>query len=347
VLHYIARTGSQELFRLAVLTIALGVAFGAAKLFDVSLALGAFFAGMILSESELSHRAAEETLPLRDAFAVLFFVSVGMLFDPLSLVREPLPILGTLLIITVCKAFVAFVIVRAFRRPVGTALIIAASLSQIGEFSFILADLGVRLHLLTEEARDLILAGAILSILLNPLAFAAVTWLQPRLERRTTPAASDRVAMTDHTILIGYGRVGRLVGQALQAAGSPFVVIEDADVAVAALRQEGIEAIAGNAAGPDILAAANPGAARCLIVAIPNAFEGGQIVQQARAANPALQIIARAHADGEVEHLRELGADAVIMGEREIAQGIIALIDCTDGGPGRDRQWGKAPELRP
>jgi monovalent cation:H+ antiporter-2, CPA2 family len=331
ILHYTARTGSQELFRLAVLTIALGVAFGAAKLFGVSLALGAFFAGMILSESELSHRAAEETLPLRDAFAVLFFVSVGMLFDPESLLREPLPILATLLIITVCKALVAFVIVRAFRRPVGTALIIAASLSQIGEFSFILAGLGVEVHLLTEEARDLILAGAILSILVNPLAFAAVAWLQPRLERRTTPAeASDRVAMTDHTILIGYGRVGRIVGQSLKDSGAPFLVIEDADVAVAALRQEGIEAIAGNAAGPEILAAANPQAARCLIVAIPNAFEGGQIVQQARAANPMLQIIARAHADGEVEHLRELGADAVIMGEREIALGIIALI----GGAG-------------
>jgi CPA2 family monovalent cation:H+ antiporter-2 len=328
VLHYIARTGSQELFRLAVLTIALGVAFGAAKLFGVSLALGAFFAGMILSESELSHRAAEETLPLRDAFAVLFFVSVGMLFDPASLVREPLPILATLLIITVCKALVAFVIVRAFRRPVGTALIIAASLSQIGEFSFILAELGVGLRLLTEEARDLILAGAILSILLNPLAFAAVAWLQPRLERRAMVAAGalDRMAMADHTILIGYGRVGRLVGQWLKDAGTPFLVIEDADVVVAALRQEGIEAIAGNAAGPDILAGANPGSARRLIVAIPNAFESGQIVEQARAANPALQIIARAHADGEVEHLRGLGADSVIMGEREIARGIIGLI---------------------
>ncbi|HET6609892.1 MAG TPA: YbaL family putative K(+) efflux transporter [Rhodopila sp.] len=331
VLHYTARTGSQELFRLAVLAIALGVAFGAAKLFGVSLALGAFFAGMILSESELSHRAAEETLPLRDAFAVLFFVSVGMLFDPRSLLEEPLPILATLLIITVCKAVVAFVIVRAFRRPVGMALIIAASLAQIGEFSFILAELGVGLHLLTEEARDLIMAGAILSILLNPLAFAVAVWLRPRLERQAAPAEPlDTVAMTDHTILIGYGRVGRLVGQWLKASGDTFLVIEDADVVVATLRQEGIEAIAGNAAGPDILAAANPGVARRLIVAIPNAFESGEIVQQARAANPTLQIIARAHADGEVEHLRELGADAVIMGEREIAHGIVALIGSTD-----------------
>ncbi len=336
VLHYIAGTGSQELFRLAVLAIALGVAFGAAKLFGVSLALGAFFAGMILSESELSHRAAEETLPLRDAFAVLFFVSVGMLFDPASLVEEPLPILVTLLIITVCKALVAYVIVRAFRRPVGTALIIAASLSQIGEFSFILAELGVELHLLTEEARDLILVGAILSILLNPLAFAAAVWLLPHLERRAMAAeeASERTAMADHTILIGYGRVGRLVGQSLKDAGAPFLVIEDADVAVTALRQEGIEAIAGNAAEPEILAAANPGSARRLIVAIPNAFESGQIVEQARVANPALQIIARAHADAEVEHLRGLGADTVIMGEREIALGIVALIGLAGEAPG-------------
>jgi CPA2 family monovalent cation:H+ antiporter-2 len=179
ILRYVADTGSQELFRLAVLAIALGVAFGAAQLFGVSLALGAFFAGMILSESPLSHRAAEESLPLRDAFAVLFFVSVGMLFDPASLLRDPLPILATLMIIVVGKSAVAFLIVLAFRHPLGTALTISASLAQIGEFSFILAELGVSLHLLPEQGRDLILAGAILSILLNPLAFAIVDWLLP------------------------------------------------------------------------------------------------------------------------------------------------------------------------
>jgi K+:H+ antiporter len=178
ILQYVADMGSPELFRLAVLAIALGVAYGAAQLFGVSLALGAFFAGMILSESELSQRAAEETLPLRDAFAVLFFVSVGMLFEPASLLQEPWPILGTVLIIVVGKAAIAFLIVLAFGYPLRTALTISASLAQIGEFSFILAELGVGLHLLPEQGRDLILAGAILSILLNPLAFAAIDWLK-------------------------------------------------------------------------------------------------------------------------------------------------------------------------
>jgi CPA2 family monovalent cation:H+ antiporter-2 len=323
ILDYIARTGSHELFRLAVLAIALGVAFGAAKLFGVSLALGAFFAGMILSESELSHRAAEESLPLRDAFAVLFFVSVGMLFDPASLLHEPLPVLATLLIIVIGKSVVAFAIVRGFGHPTSTALTISASLAQIGEFSFILAELGVSLHLLPEQGRDLILAGAILSILLNPLSFAAVDWLQSRLERRT---AAVSTSLANHTILIGYGRVGSPVALSLKTAGLPFLVIEDADQALEALREQGIETIAGNAADPETLASANPASSRRIIVAIPNAFEAGQIVKQAKSANPAIKVIARAHSDGEVAYLTDLGADTVIMGEGEIARRIIELV---------------------
>jgi len=344
ILHYIAHTGSRELFRLAVLAIALGVAFGAAKLFGVSLALGAFFAGMILSESELSHRAAEETLPLRDAFAVLFFVSVGMLFDPSSLLRDPLPVLATLFIIVIGKSAAAFLIVKAFGHPIGTALTISASLAQIGEFSFILAELGAGLNLLPGQARDLILAGAILSILINPLAFAAVAWLKPHLERRAgvapvqTPAPKPEkeqeeaekplvpTSLSGHTILIGYGRVGSLVGQALKDSKAPFLVIEDVDKIVAALREAGIETVVGNAARADILKAANLAGARCLIVAIPNAFEAGQVVQQAKAANATMTIVARAHSDAEVTHLTELGADTVIMGEREIARGIIEKV---------------------
>ena len=346
VLHYVANTGSHELFRLAVLAIALGVAFGAAKLFGVSLALGAFFAGMILSESDLSHRAAEESLPLRDAFAVLFFVSVGMLFDPASLLGDPLPILATLLIILVGKSAVAFLIVRAFGHPVGTALTISASLAQVGEFSFILAELGVGLHMLPEHARDLILAGAILSILLNPVSFIVADWLRSRLERRAEsrgPAetaagvptgssgaeaidAAVSTTLSDHTILVGYGRVGSLVGRSLKEAGQPFLVIEDADIVVASLQEDGVETIVGNAANPQILSSAGPASARRLIVAIPNAFEAGQIVRQAKAANPAIAIIARAHSDAEAAHLAELGAGAVITGEREIARGIIELI---------------------
>jgi CPA2 family monovalent cation:H+ antiporter-2 len=339
ILHYIAHTGSRELFRLAVLAIALTVAFGSAKLFGVSLALGAFFAGMILSESALSQRAAHETLPLRDAFAVLFFVSVGMLFDPASVLREPWPLLATLFIIIVGKSVAAFLIVLAFRHPAGTALTISASLAQIGEFSFILAELGVKLNLLPTAGRDLILAGAILSIMLNPLIFAAVDWLSRRLERLpdrgsdataaqvTAPAKStaapEATRLTGHTILVGHGRVGSIVADALKKSSQPFLIVEDADNVIAKLRESNFETIVGNAARSDVLKSANLGGARYLLIAIPEAFEAGQIVQQARAANPGIKIIARAHSDAEVEHLRSLGADLIIMGEREIALGII------------------------
>jgi K+:H+ antiporter len=344
VLHYIAHTGSRELFRLGVLAIALTVAFGAARLFGVSLALGAFFAGMILSESPLSQRAAQESLPLRDAFAVLFFVSVGMLFDPASVMREPWPLLATLFIIIIGKSLAAFLIVLAFRHPLATALTISASLAQIGEFSFILAELGVTLNLLPKAGRDLILAGAILSIMLNPLIFAAVDWLTPRLERRrrrvmAAPAVAaptvqsvalaeaseqpDTTRLTGHTILVGYGRVGSIIGDALKQNSQPFLVIEVADSALATLRESNVETITGNAARSDVLKAANPASARYLLIAIPEAFEAGQIVQQARAANPKIQIMARAHSDAEVDYLASLGADMVIMGEREIARGMI------------------------
>lgn len=333
-LHYIAHTGSRELFRLAVLAIALCIAFGATKLFGVSLALGAFFAGMMLRESPLSQRAAQETLPLRDAFAVLFFVSIGMLFDPLSVVREPWPFAATLFVIVVGKSLAALLIVVLFRHPMATALMISASLAQIGEFSFILAELGVALNLLPKAGRDLILAGAIFSIMLNPLVFAVVDWLTSRLEKQQ--AASPTVATTepipvtdlrDHTILVGYGRVGSLVGDALHRRNAPFLAIEASDDTVTKLRQRGIEALMGNAARASVLRATNPAAARSLVIAIPEAFEAGQIVEQARAANGDIRIIARAHSDAEVDHLKGLGADIVIMGEREIARGMIEELD--------------------
>jgi CPA2 family monovalent cation:H+ antiporter-2 len=336
-LHLVAHMGSRELFRLAVLGIALGVAYGAAQLFGVSLALGAFFAGMVLSESELSHQAANETLPLRDAFAVLFFVSVGMLFDPMTLLGNPLPIIGTLFIILAGKTVAAFLIVIAFRHPIGTALTIAASLAQIGEFSFILIELGLRLNLLPEQARPLILGGAILSILINPLMFIGAGWLQRRLEGRKAtmdepqpPPASEEplvgVTMEDHVILVGHGRVGSMVAEALQAANTPFVVIEDSEVTAVKLREAGITVLDGNAVKSGVLAAANLTKARQLVVAIPDAFEAGQVIQQARAACQTLPIIARAQNDPGAEHLTAMGADTVIMGEVEIARGMIARL---------------------
>jgi K+:H+ antiporter len=338
ILHYVAHTGSRELFRLAVLAIALGVAFGAATLFDVSFALGAFFAGMILSESELSQRAASDTLPLRDAFAVLFFVSVGMLVDPMVVAREPGAVLATVLIIVVGKSIAAFVIVRLFGHPTATALTIAASLAQIGEFSFILAGLGVGLKLLPEAARDLILAGAILSILLNPLFFAALDrWLAKTEARTTTDAVAGahgetaarepvpRTRLTDHVVLVGHGRVGAFISAALPA-NTALLVIEDDARRIATLGGEAREAIAGNAADPEVMGAANLAAARCLLVAIPDAFEGGQVVAQARELNPALPIVARAHSEDEIEHLKKHGATTVVMGEHEIAKAMIADI---------------------
>src|SRR6202040_3684387 len=333
LLHYIAHTGSRELFRLAVLSVALGVALTASELFGVSFALGAFFAGMTLSESELSQVAAEESLPLRDAFAVLFFVSVGMLFDPTILVQDPLPIGGVLLLVLVGNPLLAFLLARLFGARFDAALLLAAGLAQIGEFSFILADLGIGLGVLSEHARHLILAGSILFILVNPLLFAFPGWLLPRLRRRQAPAAAPAVSpseaplvptrLKDHAILIGYGRVGRRVGQGLAESGWPLLVIEAAEDAFERAKAAPVEAIHGNAADDRILKAANLDDARMLLVAIPNAFEAGQIVEQARAANPRIEIVARAHFDAEVEHLLQHGADIVIMGEREIARSML------------------------
>ncbi|MDO9413424.1 MAG: YbaL family putative K(+) efflux transporter [Pseudolabrys sp.] len=339
ILHTVVHTGSRELFRLSVLAIALGVAFAAASLFGVSFALGAFFAGMVMSESELSQRAANETLPLRDAFAVLFFVSVGMLFDPMILINDPLPVLATVMIIIIGKSAAAFLIVRMFGHPTSTALMISASLAQIGEFSFILAGLGVSLELLPERGRDLVLAGAILSIMLNPLFFAILDrWLAAEKVRDSSNTAPDApeapvmrepipaTSLSNHVILVGHGRVGRYITDATQSSATSMLVIEDNRDLVEELRKSGHEAIIGNAADPEVLHAANLAGARCLLVAIPDAFEGGQVVAQAREANPALPIIARAHSQGEIEHLQKHGATAVVMGEHEIAKAMLALI---------------------
>jgi len=351
ILHFIAHTGSRELFRLSVLAIALGVAWGSAMLFDVSFALGAFFAGMVLSESELSHQAATESLPLRDAFAVLFFVSVGMLIDPAILINDFWPVLLTVLIIVVGKSVAALLIVLAFRHPLTTALMIAVSLAQIGEFSFILVSLGVALDLLPERGQDLVLAGAILSILINPFAFALLDrykhWLDHRESAgRPKPAPAEAVAvaaaepaepaelpvttLTDHAVLVGYGRVGSIIGEALIERGKPFLVVEDKEELVAALRARNVEALVGPIEPTEFASVTNLAAAQWLFVAIPNCFEAGQLVEQARAANPKVEILARAHSDAEVEYLTKLGADTTIMGEREIAY---AMVERAFGAP--------------
>ncbi|MET0841294.1 MAG: YbaL family putative K(+) efflux transporter [Methyloceanibacter sp.] len=345
ILHAMAHSGSRELFRLSVLAIALGTAFGAATLFGVSFALGAFFAGMILSESKLSQQAATETLPLRDAFAVLFFVSVGMLADPMIVVREPVPVMATVFIVVVGKSLAAYAIVRVFGYSNPTALTISASLAQIGEFSFILANLGVDLALLPEQGRDLILIVAIISILLNPFLFSALDRLLARPEmtpgepvaaREGTAGPREKIRPTKlegHIVLIGHGRVGSFISQTLGRGKDPLLVIEDDKEEVAALKKRGIAALAGNAADPEIIAAANLSAARCLLVAIPDGFEGGQVVRQARAINPTLPIIARAHSEEEIDHLKRHGADIVVMSEHEIAKSM--LINIAEAAPKR------------
>jgi CPA2 family monovalent cation:H+ antiporter-2 len=351
ILHYVAHTGSRELFRLAVLAIALGAAFGAAELFGVSFALGAFFAGMVLSESELSHQAASETLPLRDAFAVLFFVSVGMLFDPMILINDFGPVIATFLIIVIGKSLAAYAIVRLFRHPNSTALTIAASLAQIGEFSFILAGLGVDLQILPEKGRDLILAGAILSILMNPFLFTLLDrWFAKRdtvrakakaeavaaekeaiaAEEAAAAAAREPLPVTslsDHVVLVGHGRVGKYISRKMASIGAPLLVIETNKEQVGDdLQKEGLEVIIGNAADPDVAAAANIRQARCLLVAIPDAFESGQVVEQARRIKPDLPIVVRAHSFAQEEHVMRYGATRIVMGEQEIARAMFAAV---------------------
>ena len=323
ILHRVAHTGSRVLFRLGVLAMALGVAFGSSALFGVSFALGAFFAGMIMAESELSQRAANETLPLRDAFAVLFFVSIGMLFDPSVLLRQPLAVAATVAIIVVGKSLAALVIVLAFKRPKSVALTISASLAQIGEFSFILAGLGVSLKLLPPEGRDLVLAGAILSILLNPLLFALLDKILPNLAAREPPRQPDAAAQP-HAVLVGYGRVGKAVAEGLKGR-TPLVVIEDDLERADALREAGFAGIQGNAVRPEVLKSAGLDKATHLFVAVPNPFEAARIIEQARTANPKAAIIARAYSDADVALLRQAGANQALIGEQEIARAMLAL----------------------
>jgi CPA2 family monovalent cation:H+ antiporter-2 len=340
LLEKTAGLGSRELFTLAVLAIALGVAYASARLFDVSFALGAFFAGMVLKESSLSHEAAEQSLPFRDAFAVLFFVAAGMLFDPGILLREPLPVLATLLIIVVGKSLAALAIVRVFGRPFETGLTIAVSLAQIGEFSFILAALGMDLGLLPKEGNDLILAGAILSIFLNPILFTALDRWQASREAKAAvpapPALDDEappgppLPMADHVVLIGFGRVGSRIGRVLHDAGHAIALIESDRESLDAARALGIAGVLGNASSEDVLAAANTARARAVVIAIPGTIEAGQIIEHARALKPGIAVIVRAHTDHDIDYLLAQGADAAVMGEREIARSMIDSVHKLD-----------------
>jgi monovalent cation:H+ antiporter-2, CPA2 family len=341
VLWQVARTGSRELFTLCVIAAAVTIAFGSAALFGVSFALGAFFAGMVLRESEFSHRAAEESLPLRDAFAVLFFVSVGMLFDPTVLVERPLQVLAVVGIIVIGKSLAAAGLVLLFRYPLNTALTVSASLAQIGEFSFILAALGVSLKLLPPEGQSLIVAGALISIALNPLVFSLIEpvqrWIREhselarRLELRDDPLAelpmsTDAKYLARQVVLVGYGRVGRKIAEALQQAGQPFVVAEQNRQRVEALRAEGIAAVSGDAADPAVLIQAHIAEARMMVVATPDTLGVRRMIETARMLNPEIRIVLRSHNEEEARLLEGEGTVQVFVGEQVLAETMVAAV---------------------
>jgi CPA2 family monovalent cation:H+ antiporter-2 len=337
----VAKTGSRELFTLAVIAAAVGIAYGSSHLFGVSFALGAFFAGMVLRESELSHRAAEETLPLRDAFSVLFFVSVGMLFDPRVLVDSPLQVLGVLAIILFGKSLAAFVLVLALRYPLNTAITVSASLAQIGEFSFILAALGMSLGLLPELGQNLILAGAIVSIAVNPLMFKLAgpleKWVLGRSEQARRmqrspdplaelPATVTHERLTGQVVLVGYGRVGRRIAEELTRKGIHFVVAEQNRDMVEELRRRDQPAVAGNAAEPAVLIQAHIARASMLVIATPDTFHVRAMIETAKALNPDIRCVVRTHNEEEARLLREETGGTVFIGEHELARSMTRYV---------------------
>jgi CPA2 family monovalent cation:H+ antiporter-2 len=339
LLWMVARTGSHELFRLCVIAAAIGIAVGAASLFGVSFALGAFFAGTVLRESEFSHQAAQESLPLRDAFAVLFFVSVGMLFDPKILLDSPLMVIAVLGIILVGKSVAAAALVLILRYPLNTALVVSASLAQIGEFSFILAGLGVGLHMLPKQAYSLILAGAIFSIALNPLLFALIDPLQrwavkhsaiarhlatPSSALAELPASTEQKFLSGQVVLIGYGRVGRRIAAALDQAGLPSVVIERNRELVRRMRSEGKAVVLGDAAEPLALVQAHIAHAGLLVIAVPDTVDVRACVRHATRLNPSLQVLVRTHDESIAAMLAPEIPGKVFIGEHELALGMIA-----------------------
>jgi monovalent cation:H+ antiporter-2, CPA2 family len=334
VLWQVQRLGSRELFTLCVVAAAVGIAYGATKLFGVSFALGAFFAGMVLRESKFSHRAAEETLPLRDAFAVLFFVSVGMLFDPRILVDQPLRVLAVVGVIVVGKSVAAAVLVLLLRYPLHTALTVSASLAQIGEFSFILLALGSTLGVMPVQAQSLVVAGALISIAINPLVFKAIGPLQRALLARSQlarelaqrddplaelPITTDPRYLSHQVVLVGYGRVGRKLAEGLLANQLPFVVAEQSRELVEELRARGIPAVFGDAGQPEVLVQAHVARARMLVIATRDTLGVRQMATHARLLNPGIEIAVRSHSSEEARRLEEEISGRVFVGEHELA----------------------------
>jgi CPA2 family monovalent cation:H+ antiporter-2 len=342
LLWHVTKTGSRELFTLCVVSAAVSIAYGSAELFGVSFALGAFFAGMVLRESEFSQRAAEQTLPLQDAFAVLFFVSVGMLFEPKVLFEQPLQVLMTVAIIMLGKSVAAAVLVMMLRYPIKTALTVSASLAQIGEFSFILAGLGVATGLLSKEGQSLILAGALISIALNPFLFSGVGLIQrwfvrnprialklepPQNPLREFPMSTDAKYLSNQVVLVGWGRVGKLIANSLSAQGIPFVVAEENRAFVEKLRQIGIPAVWGDATEPEVMVQAHIKEAKALVIATPETVLVSKMTEVAQALNPHIQIVVRSHNVEEAELIQQESGATVFVGERELANSMLGHIE--------------------
>jgi CPA2 family monovalent cation:H+ antiporter-2 len=339
LLWLITKTGSRELFTLCVMAVAVSIAYGASLLFGVSVALGAFFAGLVLRESEFSHRAAEQSLPFRDAFAVLFFVSVGMLFDPNVLVERPLQVLAVAAIVIVGKSLAAAALVLALRYPLNTVLTVSASLAQIGEFSFILVALGASLQLLPPEAQSLVVAGAMISIALNPLLFSLVeplrrqvlarSALARRLEQSTDPLAelpqsTDRRYLARQVVIVGHGHVGRRVATVLASRQVPYVVVERQRDKVEALRNAGVPAVLGDGGEPEVLVQAHVAEAGALVVTVPESEQVRAMLDTARQLNPRIAVLMRADNEEEAQLLREAGADVVLHARGALAAALAA-----------------------
>ena len=341
LLWQVAKTGSRELFTLAVVTTAIGIALGAAAFFNVSFALGAFVAGTVMRESEFSHRAAQETLPLRDAFSVLFFVSIGMMVDPAVFLDQPWRILVVVFVVMFVNSACAVAIVIANRYPLSIALSIGASLGQIGEFSIILGGLALGLGLIQPEVMNLVLAGVLLSITFNTLLFKAVEPLRRwvlsrsavarRLDQRQDPTSAlpmstDGKYLEGQLVLVGYGRVGKRIGFALTERGIPYVIVEQSRERVEELREQGLAAVSGNLGDPEVLIQAHIARAAMLVIATPDTVHVRQMVETARLLNPAIEVVVRTHSEDESELLAADGFGKIFFGEEELAKGMVRHI---------------------
>jgi len=360
LLEHVARLGSRELFTLAVLTTALGVAALASEVFGVSFALGAFFAGAVVSESELSHRAATEALPMQDAFAVLFFLSVGMLFDPKVLMESPLPVLALVAVIVVGKFAVSFTLMRVLRQTSRSAFVIGGSLAQIGEFSFIVAGMGVTLGLIGRDIQAMVIAAALLAITVNQPLLAGVRVLLERRDGRAALRASpvapreartgmsgrerraahhamtssgeaggdsdpfDFTSLSGHVVVVGHGRVGATVTEALQRDAAKYVIVEEQDRLAGGLRVRGERAVIGDATRAEVLQRAGIAQARLIVVTAPEPIRARRTVEVARELNPQIAIAVRTHSAVEQaffeEYLHVPGVSGrAIYAEREAA----------------------------